>query len=77
MATVVEIVQKFTAEYNEAKIFFAGSTTSRTTLYRRILRTYYADFIKEFKITAVLEERNILLEQRFDPQSETKYLAFL
>src|ERR1700748_3619573 len=41
LATVIAILKDFTTQYPEVIIFFAGSSIQRTSVYARILRTYY------------------------------------
>jgi len=44
---------------------FTGSTSQRTNLYHRILRTYYFSFSKDFKITALAENEDGIDELPF------------
>jgi hypothetical protein len=76
ITTVIHILKDFTSAYSGVKIVFAGSTALRTTLYSRILKMYYDDFSKEFKITTLIESENGRQEVIFDPESKLKYLAF-
>jgi hypothetical protein len=77
LATVVDILRHFTSRYPEVVIFFTGSTTERTRLYARILKTYYALFSKDFILYGVVgtESENKVIP--FDPQSGMEYLVFL
>ena len=54
LATVVDILRYFTAQYPQAEIYFHGSTKDRTKLYGRIYSTYYPIFSKEFAIAGVV-----------------------
>ena len=76
LATVIQIVKEFTKEHPRAKIFFAGSTPTRTSLYRRIIKTYYHTFSNEFIISALIELPEGFAERPFDPLSTDKYLVF-
>lgn len=76
LATVVQIIQDFTAEYPAIKIVFTGSTSARTSLYHRILKIYYPAFSKGFMITALIKDKNEFTECMFDPDTNEKYLAF-
>lgn len=67
LATVIQIVKEFTKEHPRAKIFFAGSTPTRTSLYRRIIKTYYHTFSNEFIISALIELPEGFAERPFDP----------
>lgn len=77
LATVITIVKEFTAEYPQIEVFFTGSTTQRTRLYARILKTYYPLFNKEFVISGITRAKNKTKRTLFDPQSHADYLAFL
>ena len=77
LATVIGILKDFTAELPQAEIYFSGSTPERTRLYSRILKTYYASFGKEFKITAIIVSDNDNQQVVFDPGSRVEYLGFL
>ncbi|NCU05819.1 MAG: hypothetical protein GXC73_17770 [Chitinophagaceae bacterium] len=56
---------------------FTGSTALRTAVYQRILKTYYTDFKKDFRITAIQEIDDQLEEVMFDPSNSAKYKAFI
>ena len=77
LATVIGILKDFTVEFPQSEIYFSGSTIERTRLYARILRTYYASFSKEFKITAIIDSDNDNQQVPFDPDSRIEYLGFL
>lgn len=77
LATVISIIKDFTHEHPDIKIVFAGSTARRTELYHRILKMYYAEFKKDFIITALKDDGNEnYSEVLFEPASNTKYIAF-
>ena len=76
MATVVQILRAFTAEFPAVKVIFVGSTEERTRLYRRILRTYYNNFSEEFIITGSILQGNAYVEIPFDPAATIEYHAF-
>ena len=77
LATVVDILRHFTSRYPEVVIFFTGSTTERTRLYARILKTYYALFSKDFIVYGIMGTENDNKIIPFDPQSGMEYFAFL
>ena len=77
LATVIGILKDFTAEFPQAEIYFSGSTIERTKLYTRILKTYYASFSKEFKITAIIASGNDNQQVLFNPDSRIEYFGFL
>ncbi|HWK03546.1 MAG TPA: hypothetical protein VNS58_07935 [Puia sp.] len=77
LATVVEILKNFTAEYPQVEIFFSGSTGYRTRLYTRILKMHYADFCQDFAISAIIGSENQSKRIPFDPKAEMEYLGFL
>jgi hypothetical protein len=77
LATVIGILKDFTAEFPQAEIYFSGSTPERTRLYARILKTYFAFFSKEYKITAIVGSDNDNQQVLFDPDSRIEYLGFL
>ena len=77
LTTVIEILKDFTSQYPQAEIYFEGSTEERTRLYRRILKTYYGAFAKDFEIAGILEEENEFSVVRYDPHGDHKYFAFL
>lgn len=76
LATIVEIINNVTTEYPDLKIFFAGNTLTKTSLYRRILKTYYADFTKHFAITAIVKEGQAFVEKKFEPHGDETCFAF-
>ena len=55
----------FIRDNPDIKIMFTGSTSQRTNLYHRILRTYYFSFSKDFKITALAENEDGIDELPF------------
>ena len=76
LATIVHILKEFTGNYPHIKIIFTGSTQERTALYRRILKTHYSDFSKEFVISGLIKIKNEYDEIIFNPDIETEYVAF-
>ena len=76
-ATVIRIAYDFSTRFPSLKIIFTGSTPERTNLYNRILRMYYAEFSKDFFITAFIEKRETIFEVDFDPENSIGYTAFL
>lgn len=77
LATVVMILKHFTAQRPDAIIYFSGSTPERTRLYTRILKIYYAEFIKEFTIYGVVGTQQNNQRISFDPNVQLDYLGFL
>lgn len=77
LATVVDILRHFTTLHPQVEIYFRGSTTERTKLYSRILKTYYPIFSKEFAIAGVSESKNNFEVFPYDPESGYEYFAFL
>jgi len=65
MSTVIDITNDFIRDNPDIKIMFTGSTSQRTNLYHRILRTYYFSFSKDFKITALAENEDGIDELPF------------
>lgn len=76
LSTVIHIVVDFTEDRPAAKIAFTGSTSERTALYQRILRTYAETFGKEFTISALKGPARSPVETAFDPGCKEAYLAF-
>ena len=77
LSTVVQIVRDFTTQLPGIEIFFIGSTAERTKLYARILKMYYNEFRKEFKIRGLIANGDSYKEVPFDPQTAFEYFAFL
>ncbi len=77
LSTVIHIIKDFTLEKPEVRITFMGSTVLRTAVYQRILKTYYSEFKKEFRITAIEEIDNKMEEVLFNPSYSGKYKAFI
>lgn len=50
LATVVQTLGVFFMEFEGAKVFFKGSTPSRTRLYRIIIAKFHKDFKREYVI---------------------------
>jgi hypothetical protein len=76
LSTTIHILKKFLYEHPKAKVAFVGSTSIRTALYARILRTYYDTFNKEFIISALIQENGLYKEVLFNPLSQDNYLFF-
>jgi hypothetical protein len=77
LATVVDILKDYTAQYPNAVIYFKGSTAERTKVYGRILRSYYEIFSKDFMIMGMVGTKNESTTVPFDPQIDFDFLAFL
>lgn len=77
LVTVIEILRYFTSQNPEAVIYFVGSTHERNRLYQRILKTYNAQFSKEFTLLAIVEDREAYRTVPFDPANNIEYSAFL
>ena len=77
LSTVVQITRDFTAQLPGIEIFFIGSTAERTKLYARILKMYYSEFCKEFKIRGLIASNDSYKEVPFEPQTAFEYFAFL
>ena len=76
LGTVIQIVKTFLEEHPFATVFFVGSSPSRTSLYRRILKTYYQTFSNDFIISVFIGNENNPQETPFDPASTHEYLGF-
>jgi len=76
LATVVQIARNFTAQHPDIQLIFTGSTEERTKMYGRILKMYYKDFCKDFRISAFIERDEAFEEVNFDPAANVEYLAF-
>jgi hypothetical protein len=77
LATVIQILKDFTADYPQIEVFFLGSTYERTKLYTRILKSYYSTFNREFIFTALIGSETKNSRVPFDPLAEMEYLGFL
>ena len=77
LATVIHIIQDFLAEKPEAKLFFTGSTTQRTEVYRLILVRYYPELSKTYSITALKKESREVIEVEFKATDKGPFLGFL
>lgn len=76
IATIICIIKQFLDEHPDATVFFVGSTSNRTILYRRLLGTNHSRFNKKFIINALIQVKNGLLQVPFDPFSNAEYLGF-
>jgi nanoRNase/pAp phosphatase (c-di-AMP/oligoRNAs hydrolase) len=72
IATVASIIIKFTEKHPGYYIFFAGSTSARTRLYRIAISVNYEEIIKTFKVWGLNKDSGLEL---FDPTRP--YEAFL
>ena len=76
LSTIIQILREFTLNKPGIKIVFAGSNTTRTKLYQRMLVTYYDIFSKEFIISGLIETESGYAEIEFTVRSSKKFLAF-
>lgn len=74
MATIVKIVEDFSNCFPETKIHFMGSTPERTGLYGRILKTYFAEFNRCFRISGRVA--GTMNEVPFDPAQPYIFEAY-
>ena len=77
LVTIVDILRHFTTRYPQTEIYFHGTTEDRNKLYRRIIRTYYPEFSKEFAIAGVFSTENEIHILPFNPGTDQEYVAFL
>jgi hypothetical protein len=77
LATVVDIVKHFTMLHPESIVYFTGSTSERTKLYTRILKTYYPIFNKVFRIYGIIKVGNDWKSILFEPVPAADFWAFL
>jgi hypothetical protein len=75
-ATIIDIVRDFTNRHPGIQIYFEGSTPERTKLYGRILKNYYATFVKEFAIAGFSVIKGEVVIRPIDMKIETEYLGF-
>jgi hypothetical protein len=76
IATVIKVMQEFTAEFPHLTIAFAGSTPGRMKLYHRILKMYYAEISKEFHISGIIKEASTMIYVEFDPTIQRNYITY-
>jgi len=76
-ATIIHILQDFTEQNPSFEILFLGSTPQRTSLYNRMLKTYYQSFSEKFEITAAVRTKNGSTHVPFDPIGTNSYHSFL
>jgi len=57
LATVARTVYEFINKFPYAKVFFVGSTPSRTRLYQREIIKYYDEIIKDYIILGKINEQ--------------------
>lgn len=55
LATVAAIIYEFTANYPDKTVFFCGTTSERTRLYRMALTLNLEELKKDFRIYGVLK----------------------
>lgn len=77
LATVIYIAADFLIRNPKASLHFTGSTITRTSLYQRILKTYYKQLSAEFAIFASIKSGNRLKQVKFNPDSRVAYTYFL
>jgi hypothetical protein len=77
LATVISILKDFTENNPKAYVFFTGSTDERTRLYKRILKSYYSMFSRDFKIRAYILSGDDYTEVEYDPEINADYQAFI
>ncbi len=71
LATVIQTLPIFFSEFEGSKIFFSGSTPSRTRLYRIIIAKFQKEFEREYSIFGFINQ----IAEPF--QQGNKYEAFL
>ncbi len=74
LATIASIIYKFTLEYKDASVFFTGSTSSRTRLYRQAISLNLETLKNDFEIFGLINEDNPVLEPY---KSNENYFAFI
>jgi hypothetical protein len=77
LTTIIHILIDFTSKYPHMEIFFSGSTSERTKLYTRILKSYYASFSKEFIINGLIKKSGGYIKIPFDPKADLKFQGFI
>jgi len=77
LSTVISIMRDFTTKNPQAQITFTGSTSERTKLYARILRSQYLNFSREFVISGFVKSGDEYKEVQFDPKATLNYVVFL
>jgi len=77
LATVISVLKDFTEKNPTAYVAFTGSTDERTKLYKRILKSYYSAFSKDFKIMAYIRSETGYIEIEYDPEKKVDYEVFL
>ncbi len=75
LATVAAAVYEFTARYPEKFVFFTGSTSDRTRLYRMAITTNLSELTKDFEIFGVNSENEYYYPEVF--QKGKDYIGFL
>ena len=77
LVTVISILKDFTEKNPKSYVAFTGSTDDRIKLYRRIIRSYYSTFSKDFKIMAYIGTEGTYTEVEFDPEIKADYEVFI
>lgn len=77
LATTIEILKLFTAQFPNAEIFFTGSTQARTRLYARIVKNYYSEFSKEFIISVLIKDGDAYDEMPYEPGAHIAFYGFI
>lgn len=75
LATVAATVYEFTAKYPDKTIFFCGTTSERTRLYRMALTVNLNELKKDFRVYGVL--RGIDTFERVLFQKGVDYFGFM
>lgn len=73
IATVIQTIPRFFAKNSNATLIFSGSDSKRMNLYHRILRGHYKEFEKDFIISGIEEDSDII--SLFEPSK--RYQFFL
>jgi hypothetical protein len=75
LATVINIVYRFTSLYPGKFVFFRGSTPARRRLFRIVLNIYLEELKKHFHIYGVLQSGNNYVRMNFD--GKENYFGFI
>ena len=71
LATVIQTLPIFFADFENSRIYFSGSTPVRTRLYRIVIAKFYQDFERQYSIFG-------FINQAAEPFQEGRnYEAFL
>lgn len=77
LATVVNATYRYTELYPDKFIFFLGSCTIRTRLYRIAISSNYNELIKTFLIFGILQNPDTGKYYNVSFTSNTKFIGFL